>query len=172
MHLYFIRHGLYESTSTNRNLRGEYDPPLSSTGRQQAEKVARRLKENPVAALYTSDFARALETAERLQAHIQCEWSVQPLLREIFSSSPVEAKRQQLIALTDWLRHLPLQHNHVVLVTHGNLIRLIADTLLDTNDQKRSTELGPVGEGSIMVIEMEEERVRLHTYNDTSHLAE
>lgn len=60
--LLLVRHG---ETLGNREGRFQvYGTPLSDTGRAQAARVAQRLAaEPPIAALYTSDLARALETA-------------------------------------------------------------------------------------------------------------
>ncbi len=58
-----IRHG---ETSWNREKRfqGHTDIPLSDQGRSQAISLARRLKADPVDAIYASDLSRAAATAE------------------------------------------------------------------------------------------------------------
>jgi probable phosphoglycerate mutase len=60
--LVLVRHG---ETASNRERRFQgYDVPLSAIGREQAARVAARLTDaGPVDALYTSDLARAAETA-------------------------------------------------------------------------------------------------------------
>jgi probable phosphoglycerate mutase len=45
---------------------GRVDPPLSETGRRQADLLARRLAEVPVHAVWSSDLRRARETAAAL----------------------------------------------------------------------------------------------------------
>ncbi len=45
---------------------GVVDPPLSERGRQQAERLARRLDGVPLHALWSSDLRRARETAEAI----------------------------------------------------------------------------------------------------------
>jgi broad specificity phosphatase PhoE len=65
--LYLIRHGAsdFDSTEFAITARGrQWDPPLSATGREQAELLAKRLlsMEPPPAAVYCSPMRRARET--------------------------------------------------------------------------------------------------------------
>ena len=64
-----IRHG--ETTwNVDTRIQGGLDIPLNATGRVQAARMARALKDEPIAAVYASDLARAWETAAYLgQAH-------------------------------------------------------------------------------------------------------
>lgn len=57
-----VRHG---ETEWNEGIRyqGQRDIPLSERGRQQARRVAERLKGEKLAAIYSSDLRRAYETA-------------------------------------------------------------------------------------------------------------
>jgi broad specificity phosphatase PhoE len=60
--LILVRHG---ETEWNRNgrIQGQLDIVLSAVGREQAKRTARRLAGEAVAAVYSSDLARASETA-------------------------------------------------------------------------------------------------------------
>jgi probable phosphoglycerate mutase len=57
-----IRHGETAWNATGR-IQGQSDIPLNASGREQARRVAQRLASEPVQALYSSDLARAYETA-------------------------------------------------------------------------------------------------------------
>ena len=58
-----IRHG--ETTwNVDSRIQGHLDIPLSATGRQQAERLAGALRDEPITAIYASDLARAWETAQ------------------------------------------------------------------------------------------------------------
>lgn len=84
--LYLIRHA---ETVWNQEQRyqGQKDIPLSATGRRQARLLARRLgsvaRREPFDALWTSDLARARETAEILGAELGLAVRTHPGLREI-----------------------------------------------------------------------------------------
>ncbi len=64
--LLLIRHGENEYTKTGRLAGWTPGVQLNETGRKQAEQLAARLKDAPIAALYASPLERTLETAEPL----------------------------------------------------------------------------------------------------------
>jgi probable phosphoglycerate mutase len=57
-----VRHGETDWNATGR-IQGHSDTPLNAAGRRQAQLTARRLAREPIQALYSSDLARAHETA-------------------------------------------------------------------------------------------------------------
>jgi len=61
--LFLIRHGRSTWNATGR-IQGQADPPLDDVGREQARRLAERLRDDPPVALYTSPLQRAQETAE------------------------------------------------------------------------------------------------------------
>src|SRR5262249_5745086 len=76
------RHG---ETAWNRDLRwqGHADPPLTDRGRQQARGVSDRLADVRVAAVYSSDLRRALETAAIVAERSCLPVNAVPALREV-----------------------------------------------------------------------------------------
>src|SRR5258708_4133503 len=60
--LWLVRHGLTEWNAQQRFC-GHSDVPLSARGRVQARWLARRLEKEAISTIYTSDLARARETA-------------------------------------------------------------------------------------------------------------
>ena len=64
-HVLLIRHGQSEGNAARR-FGGHTATPLSPRGRRQAQATARALKDEELTAIYTSDLARAVETAEAL----------------------------------------------------------------------------------------------------------
>ena len=64
-HVLLIRHGQSEGNAARR-FGGHTATPLSSRGRRQAQATARALKDEELTAIYSSDLARAVETAEPL----------------------------------------------------------------------------------------------------------
>lgn len=75
MELILIRHGLPERVELEH---GRADPPLSATGREQAEQVAVWLARESIDAIYTSPMRRAVETA----APMARQRSTEPVVRE------------------------------------------------------------------------------------------
>jgi probable phosphoglycerate mutase len=80
MSIFLIRHG-----ETLGNASGTVqlpDNPLSPRGVAQAERLARRLEREGIAAILSSDFSRAVTTAEHLQRVTGAPISYDPLLQE------------------------------------------------------------------------------------------
>jgi probable phosphoglycerate mutase len=78
--LFLIRHGETEGNA----LRIVQHPhiPLSPRGVTQAERLALRLAREGVARIVSSDYARAMTTAEHLQRETGAPLAIEPLLRE------------------------------------------------------------------------------------------
>jgi alpha-ribazole phosphatase/probable phosphoglycerate mutase len=82
MRLLFIRHGETEWNATLR-YQGKANIPLNERGRAQARAAADRLARYGATALYTSDLARAAETADLIGQHLGLQPIPMPELREI-----------------------------------------------------------------------------------------
>lgn len=67
---YVVRHGETELNAGNK-FRGWTEVPLDSKGRQQAKDVAEFLRGKGIRSVYTSDLARARETAEIICKELQ-----------------------------------------------------------------------------------------------------
>ena len=72
-------------TDRNRDglVQGRADPPLNDTGRQQAGKLAEALAGAPVAAVYSSPLARAMQTAAAIAARHDLPVQPTPALLEL-----------------------------------------------------------------------------------------
>jgi probable phosphoglycerate mutase len=81
--IYLIRHGETD-WNRNRRIQGWADIPLNARGQGQAQAVARRLAALPLDRIFTSDLARASETAERIAGRQAREVPIvrTPALRE------------------------------------------------------------------------------------------
>lgn len=79
--LIVIRHG--ETTwNRERRMQGTTDTPLSDVGRAQAQALGRRLAQRAFAALYSSDLARARDTARIISEMAQRDMMTDPRLQE------------------------------------------------------------------------------------------
>lgn len=82
MKIYLIRHGRTKANEEKLFV-GWQDSDLSEKGCLQAEKMALRLQDKKIAALYSSDLIRAVKTAEILGKNQGIKPIKSSLLREI-----------------------------------------------------------------------------------------
>lgn len=82
--LFLVRHGATANNLAHPpKLQGQREnPPLSPTGRAQADAVARYLGHFPLAAVYSSPLVRARETAEEIARPHQLQVEILPALIE------------------------------------------------------------------------------------------
>ncbi len=80
--LHLVRHGQTDWNIEGR-FQGQADPPLNAVGRAQAEALAGGLAGGPYQALFTSDLARAHQTAAALAARVGLVARPDPRLREV-----------------------------------------------------------------------------------------
>jgi len=80
MSIFLIRHG--ETLGNASRTVQLPDNPLSPRGVAQAERLARRLRAEGIAAILSSDFTRAASTAEHLQRATGAPIGYDPLLQE------------------------------------------------------------------------------------------
>jgi probable phosphoglycerate mutase len=79
--IFLVRHGETDWNATGR-IQGHNDTPLNAAGRQQAQRTAQRLAREPITAVYSSDLARAFETATIIGAPLGLTVVASPRLRE------------------------------------------------------------------------------------------
>lgn len=194
LELWLVCHGETPWTSEGRAL-GQSDPPLSEYGVQQAERLARRLREVGFDEVYASDLARARYTA-RL-ALPAAEIRLEPRLRDLnfgawegkawtalsgddrralerFRHDPYrerapggESYEDVRERVTAWLAELS-PSGRVAAFTHGGVVRslLYSFTGLPEGAAWRfATE-----PGSLTRVQLGPQGAVLYALNDTSHL--
>lgn len=82
MKLYFVRHGESEANTRHVISNRESTFHLTSRGRQQAEMLARKIKDIPLSAIFSSPVLRARETTEILSATLGVRYQTTEALRE------------------------------------------------------------------------------------------
>jgi broad specificity phosphatase PhoE len=143
--IFFVRHGQAEDPQTDV----AYDPDLTRLGRKQAARVARRLSNEHFDHIYLSDLSRAYRTGERiLKFHPDVPVTVTRTLREIAhdhfipdshnksGSEPAILKERNRI--DEFADHLCRSHefgSRILVVAHGNLIRVLLPVLAGYNPQ-------------------------------------
>jgi broad specificity phosphatase PhoE len=178
--LYFVRHGQYDWKSTEK-LGGS----LTTTGKQQAQKLAVRLKDIPFQVVYHSDLKRAAETAVIIGQKLP-EIPLKPsrLLRECYPYPP--------LTIPEWMRALPIdrlekdakqaeqalrkffkptrgQDKYELMVCHGNIIRYFVCCALGAPPEHWPN--ADIFNGSLSEIRVDPDGgLRLISHNDTGHL--
>lgn len=79
--IFALRHG-QTAWNAEQRLQGHTDIPLDAIGRLQAERLARALADEPLAAIYSSDLQRALATAQAVAGTTGAAVTADPQLRE------------------------------------------------------------------------------------------
>jgi len=80
--VFLVRHGATILTAEDR-FAGSTDVPLSNEGREQARRLALRLRSHQIAAVYASPLGRTVETARILAEASGLKVQTRPALREI-----------------------------------------------------------------------------------------
>ncbi|HEX6362687.1 MAG TPA: histidine phosphatase family protein [Albitalea sp.] len=76
-----IRHG-ETAWNVDTRIQGQLDVPLNETGRWQARRLGQAIADEPLAAIYASDLARARETAQAVADACRRPVTLAPGLRE------------------------------------------------------------------------------------------
>lgn len=195
--LLLIRHGLTDHNS-DRRFQGQTDVPLNAEGRRQAMMLAARLQGSEAAALYSSDLARAMETARVIGAVLGRTPVALAGLREIDVGAAVGLTRDELQErypelfgeswaqapfpdgesyeqladrLEEALRELVAGHpnQRVVVVTHGGAIRAALARLVDI-PLDRLVGLAVRNTSLTQLSVPAQGRARLRILNDAAHL--
>jgi 2,3-bisphosphoglycerate-dependent phosphoglycerate mutase len=139
--LLLVRHGETDWNADGR-LQGHTDRPLSHFGRRQAQQLAAELEDEELEAIYSSDLARARETAEIVGERLGLPVALDPDLREKdwgnwegltaverdrveFVGEPTEAHQKRML---EALRRISERHpgdGRVLVVTHGGSMRRV-----------------------------------------------
>ncbi|MEZ5379513.1 MAG: histidine phosphatase family protein [Acidimicrobiales bacterium] len=77
---------------------GQGDPPLSPLGRFQAERVAERLRDEPIDAVYASSLQRTVQTVSPLSALLGLDIAIEADLREVHLGEGEGGRFRQMAA--------------------------------------------------------------------------
>jgi broad specificity phosphatase PhoE len=139
--LLLVRHGETDWNADGR-LQGHTDRPLSDFGRRQARRLAEELEGEALQAIYSSDLARARETAETVGERLGLPVELDPDLREKdwgnwegltaverdrveFVGESTEAHQERILRA---LRRISERHpgdGPILVVTHGGSMRRV-----------------------------------------------
>src|SRR5260370_3416570 len=111
------------------------DPPLSALGREQAQRLARRVVHAQPAAVYSSPFRRAMETARAITDDIRVDNRLVEMALEIseegsfnFKETPDSAVKRMRGVIDDVVRDHEGQR--VVVISHGaSIVACLTDVM-------------------------------------------
>ena len=199
--LLFIRHGQTAQNAAKR-FQGHSDTELDSIGLAQAQRVAQRLSHSNIAAVYTSDLRRAVQTADPIAIAAAGEVQKREDLREInvgkatgMSKSEIMYHHPELFA-DNWplvpfpggesydetgrrmaraACEIAARHpdRQVVIVTHGGSIRAAIATMIGIPmTGLAGLFIANTSITRIAVDEKDRKPTRLLGLNDAAHLEE
>jgi broad specificity phosphatase PhoE len=144
--LLLVRHGETDWNADGR-LQGQTDRPLSDYGRRQARRLAGELEGEELEAIYSSDLARARETAEIVGGRLGLPVVLDPDLREKdwgtwegltaaerdrveFVGEPTAVHQERVLGALRRIAELHPGERRVLVVTHGGSMRRVQTAAL------------------------------------------
>ena len=148
------------------------DPPLSALGREQAQRLAQRLNHIKPAAVYSSPYRRAMETARCITDDVRVDARLVEMALDLgedgsldFNESPDLAVARMRGVLDDIVRDHEGQR--VVVVSHGaSIIACLTDAMRLEPGQLRLLPYYT----SISTLRVLGDRRMVGTLGDTAHL--
>jgi broad specificity phosphatase PhoE len=128
--IWLVRHADCYFEMTDRT-----DPPLSSLGRDQAARLARRVQGTEHAAVYSSPYQRAVETAKAIGYDVHVDDRLVEMELEVnddgsldLQEPPIDVVKRMTAAIDDMIARHPGER--VIAVSHGAAIMsYISDVL-------------------------------------------
>jgi probable phosphoglycerate mutase len=202
LRIILVRHGETDWNQEGRVQGSGSDRELTETGKQQAESIGLKLRQERIQAIYSSPLRRALDTAQVIARHHQVEVQIEPSLNEIYAGelegipikklgsylSELVAREQgdesvsklyggeRLAAVQQraWstIQRLADKHSDGAIVVVSHYFVILS--IICSMLNMPPSEMGrlKLDVGSISTIVFSERGIRLALFNDSCHLAE
>lgn len=193
MKLIIVRHG---ETEENRAgiIQGHFPGVLSELGREQARKLAKRLKNEKIDLIISSDLARALDTAKEIvKFHANTDLVPDERLRERYfkkfegkrkkdlripknarlidycNEEDIESDEEVFTRVKSLIKNiLEKEEENILLVGHMGVCKFVVATLLNKEiENLRGMKLKNT---SVSIFEREDEKIKMRLLNCTEHL--
>lgn len=137
MRLILVRHGESEANAKGIN-QGQYlDTPLTKKGVEQAKKVAKRLKEEKIDMIYSSDLIRAKQTAREINKFHDLKIIFDKRIRE--KDHPIEESENFISRVKSFFDEIKDKSKNILIVAHGGVnLTLLA---ISTGDRQKGGEI-------------------------------
>ncbi|MDP2964812.1 MAG: histidine phosphatase family protein [Pelolinea sp.] len=193
LRLVLVRHGQTDA-NLNHFLQGQSDGELNATGLQQAEELAKHLKDFPIDQIFSSNMRRAQDTAATIARYHSLTVKTTPLVGEwhcgVLDGLPAEVFRKKLqesvVPLSlfrpeggenllevrqraaDFLSELTANYKGqtVLVCSHGDFMRALMSLLLQIDIEEASGIY--FDNASYTILDLEEGRWNLVALNQTS----
>jgi broad specificity phosphatase PhoE len=168
MRLILIRHG--ESKANAKGIRQgqDLDSPLSRNGKRQAKKLAKRLKDEKIDAIYSSDLKRAKQTAKFIAKSHRLKIIFDKRLRE---KAEEEEKKDMIARAKSFLKDIQGNKSTIAIVGHGGFNRtLLAVMNRGREKRRRLAKTILQGNTSISIIKKKGKSYRITLFNCIKHL--
>ena len=195
--IFLVRHGEAEG-NYYRRCQGQFDAPLTCSGRLQAETLKPRFADVEIAAVYASDLQRAADTVaiasgqsvsrdKRLREVCFGIWEGRPwgnLSREYpeeirnflfapyrFAVPGSESLHAVSARMEEALLEIGARHEgeNVMVGSHGMAIRVLSAKLMGLGPESLG-EIRTPDNTAVALLIYENGRLRVESYNDTEHL--
>ena len=196
----FVRHGETDWNRVRRIQGGSSNTELNERGRQQAESLALRLRQETIQAIYSSPLQRALDTAQAIADYHQLLVEIEPSLKEIevgelegVSITEVGKQLSQLLTTHSQDEELPKipggesltgvqqrvwstiqrlvdRHRDGVLIVVSHYFAILSAVCSVLNLPLSQVGRLRLSSGSISTVTFDEQSTRLILFNDTCHI--
>ena len=118
------------------NMNKQKDTPLTFKGREQAKKLANRLRDEDISVIYSSDLKRAKQTAEEINKFHNVKINFDKRLRDMLHNENLEEFIKKLKSV---FKDIEKGNRNVLVVSHGSsCLTLLAIT---TGNRKKGGKI-------------------------------
>jgi probable phosphoglycerate mutase len=165
--IWLVRHG-----DSYKDMTEVEDPPLSAIGRDQAQRLAERVRRMQPAAVYSSPYRRALQTAKAITDDVHLDARLVEVALDVGEDGSLDLKEDPLAAasrMRESLEDVVRDHagGRVVVVSHGAaIVACLSDVMRLEPGQLRVLPYYT----SISTVRVLGERRMVGGIGDTAHL--
>src|SRR3989344_1019640 len=123
-----VRHGesVANAKKVSQGKQDEWiDTHLTEKGRDEARKVAQRLKKEKIGIIYSSDLKRAKETAEEINKFHSVKIKFDDRLRDILNDELLE----------DFVKEIENEERNILVVAHGSSVLTLLAILAGSKEE-------------------------------------
>jgi 2,3-bisphosphoglycerate-dependent phosphoglycerate mutase len=175
MKIFLVRHG-QSLANKERKHQGREDEwrntPLSNSGKNQAKRVAERLKDEKFNLIYSSPLKRAKQTAEIINKFHNKKIVFDERLKEMHDDT--ETKEEFISRVQRIYKELTKKKGNILIVAHGGVIMTFLAISMGSREKGgRLVRRNYIGNGntSVSILEKEKGKIAIKKMNCSKHLS-